>query len=139
VSLTHIPHEDLRQALQLTLAVDAVLSLSLGGVVDELGETPVYPVTRVRVRGRQQGPIAGNSIWECEAEIDVFSEYDGSAQVTPIANAIAGLLDLQALAVSGWTVIEMSVLELYRVGETVIADKLAYQWQMPVLIHVVRA
>ena len=139
MSNQHIPHQDLREALQAVLVAPSVLALATGGVVDALKDAPSYPAVRVVVRGRPVGAIAGHGIWECEAEIDIYSAYGGTAEAMQVANVIVGLLNLQPLTVSGWTVIEMSVQDLVPLEDELVGEVTVNRWQVPVLIHAERA
>lgn len=139
MSDAYIPHRNIRDALQGIVDVPAVTSLAVGGVVDKLPKTPRYAIVRIVVRGRPVGPIASSRVWECEAEIDIYSTYEGTTEAMQIANVIVGLLDFQPLTVDGWTVIEMSVQDLAPVEDELIADDHVGRWQIPVLIHAEKA
>lgn len=115
MSTPNHPLTDITKAIIAKLRVTAVLSLATGGVKNELPQPPeqvALPAVRVSVRGTPTGPINGASIWDCEAEVDVYSSYAGDSASFGIANEVLGLLNLQPLVVDGWDVITMSLVNM---------------------------
>jgi len=125
ISAQH-PLADITAALIAKLRVSSLLSLALGGVVNELPQSPAVvtlPVVRVVVRGKPIGPIAGASIWDCEAEIDSFSDYAGDLQNFAIMSEVMALLNLQVLVVDGWTVPQLSLADPFDVEDEQVNGK----------------
>lgn len=134
MSLTHIPLADLDEGLIAVLDVDAVRALAAGGVVDVLPQDPPYPIVRVTTRGKPFGPIAGHSHWECDVEIDIYSTYAGAQQCLRIANVISGILNMQPLALDGWTAQIVSLLDCYEVPDEFVNGVQVKRWTLPFLV-----
>jgi hypothetical protein len=136
MSGTYIPLDNLRVGLQTLLAVDALLSIVPGGVVDQLPETPDYEIVRVVTRGKPIGAIADARVWECEAEIDIYSIAPNTSNALSVADVIFGLLNHQVPVVDGWTVIQMAVLDITPIEGEQVGDQQVHRWLIPVLISI---
>jgi len=132
----YTPVEPLRVSLQTLLDVSADSALVPGGVVDVLPPTPTYDCVRVVVRGRPIGAVADALVWECQAEIDIFSTARSTANAMRIADAIFGILNHQTPAVEGWTVIQMVVLDIAPIEGERVEDQHVLRWLIPVVISI---
>lgn len=137
--LTATPLTSLSEGIMAALNVPAVTALATGGVTNALPDDPSYPIVRVTARGKPVGPIAGHSIWECEAEVDIYTDYAGDQEALAIADAIATVLNQQALTADGWTVLLSSLLDLYRVPDEFINGLSVNRWTLPFLVRMARA
>lgn len=135
----HHPLSDITAALIAKLRVPAVLDLALGGVHNEVPDKPRLPLLRVVVRGHPVGPLAGKSVWECEAEVDAYAKHEGDLETFALLNVVIGLLNLQELVVSGWKVISMSVLDLVGIPDEEVNGDQVKRLSAPVLLQVVAA
>lgn len=105
-----------------------------GRIYDQLPEDVAFPCVRVVLRGKPIGGIADARTWQCEAEIDVFSTYDGSLEAVQIADAVILELNLTALAVTGWTVPVMTVTDTYCEPDEFVKGQAVKRWTVPVLL-----
>lgn len=134
---TAAPLVGLTAALIARLRSGTVATLvPAAAIVNTLPPNPTLPMVRVRVRGKPMGPIAGQTQWECEAEIDVFTTYQGDAQAFGIASAAIAQLNLQSLAVAGWTVLLMSVLDVVTIPDEFVNGDEVKRLLVPVLLLV---
>jgi hypothetical protein len=109
-----------------------------GRIVNALPEKPTYPVVRVVTRGRPVGHLADSKVWECESEVDVYSERNGDRECLEIADAVMGVLGTR-LIVSGWAIPVQSVLDCYPIPDDIVNDTPVKHWTIPVLVRAVRA